>query len=402
MFVTCEDVLKLEFARDFRFVGGAGGIHKPVRWIYVCQENNISPWVSGGELLFLTGIGIQRDEESLVSLVRTSREKNLAGIVVLLNELYIGHIPGAMIEEADARDLPLITMPWEIPIAVATREVASLIMLNQYRRAPADALFESVLWGGTEAPRLVQSEFQSAGYTFKKSNHILVIRSKTDQKPLAGQELERLKAMASDCFETPLICEKDGTLAILAGTDSENSPERLSSLFNSLRLSFLGPEEDHSLFMGIGGTIYSWTCAEFRQSYRQALNALSAYEIAPDTFNKGIFFFSWDDLGLLGLLFEFENPALIEAFYMKHLASLLDYDKKHNTDFILTLDIFLQENCNFLNTAKRLFIHRNTLNYRLTRIREITGKSFENAADKHNLYSGLLAMKLSQYRKERS
>ena len=43
-----------------------------------------------------------------------------------------------------------------------------------------------------------------------------------------------------------------------------------------------------------------------------------------------------------------------------------------------TLMIYLYENCNLVKTAKKLYIHRNSLIYRIKKIEEITKESLDN------------------------
>ena len=61
------------------------------------------------------------------------------------------------------------------------------------------------------------------------------------------------------------------------------------------------------------------------------------------------------------------------------LGPIREYDKKNNSEFLETLRIFLEENEDIVATCKRLFIHRNTLAYRLKRIEEITNRSMAEA-----------------------
>ncbi len=62
-------------------------------------------------------------------------------------------------------------------------------------------------------------------------------------------------------------------------------------------------------------------------------------------------------------------------FFMKYTKSklypLVKYDEENNTELLKTFYYYLAECCNISNTANRLFIHRNTMNYRLTQIREL-------------------------------
>lgn len=55
-----------------------------------------------------------------------------------------------------------------------------------------------------------------------------------------------------------------------------------------------------------------------------------------------------------------------------HLQALRRYDQENGTHLYHTLEIFLSLDCNVKETAEKLHVHINTLNYRLKRIEEIS------------------------------
>ena len=55
------------------------------------------------------------------------------------------------------------------------------------------------------------------------------------------------------------------------------------------------------------------------------------------------------------------------------------YDATHGTDLVHTLEVFFEQNANASQTARALYVHRNTLNYRLQRIVEISGLDLNDA-----------------------
>ena len=83
-------------------------------------------------------------------------------------------------------------------------------------------------------------------------------------------------------------------------------------------------------------------------------------------------FLTFDELGVLGILASSEAD-LMEAHYQTKLKPLIDYDANNDTDYTETLECYIESGCNVSEVAQRLFIHRNTVNYRLRKIREITG-----------------------------
>lgn len=54
-----------------------------------------------------------------------------------------------------------------------------------------------------------------------------------------------------------------------------------------------------------------------------------------------------------------------------------------------TLRCYFDANLNINETAERLFLHINTLRYRLKRVEELTNTSFQKAYDRTNLYIAL-------------
>jgi DNA-binding PucR family transcriptional regulator len=84
-------------------------------------------------------------------------------------------------------------------------------------------------------------------------------------------------------------------------------------------------------------------------------------------------------MGLYRLLLGLHDQAEVRRFYNETLGRLVDYDREHNTDLVDTLRAFFEQNANASETARKLFVHRNTLNYRLRRIAEIVGLDLDNA-----------------------
>ena len=63
------------------------------------------------------------------------------------------------------------------------------------------------------------------------------------------------------------------------------------------------------------------------------------------------------------------------------LSVLEEYDRENHTSLRETLTVFLQNHCSILETANNMYVHRNTVKYRIARIQEITGLSFDDAED---------------------
>ncbi|WP_462408870.1 PucR family transcriptional regulator [Neobacillus sp. Marseille-QA0830] len=83
--------------------------------------------------------------------------------------------------------------------------------------------------------------------------------------------------------------------------------------------------------------------------------------------------------------------------YENHtLTKLHEYDQKHNGSLVKTLEVYLDHDSNLNDTAKKLNVHANTLNYRLRRITEIGHVNLKDPNQKMMLY---IDIKLEKYQK---
>ena len=86
----------------------------------------------------------------------------------------------------------------------------------------------------------------------------------------------------------------------------------------------------------------------------------------------------YEDLGLFRVVSVAENPAGVERFCLDAIGPLLAYDRENDANLAVTLRSFLEHNQNSAKTAKLLFVHYNTLRYRIDRAKEILGDFSEN------------------------
>ncbi|WP_449240624.1 PucR family transcriptional regulator [Desulfoscipio gibsoniae] len=86
-------------------------------------------------------------------------------------------------------------------------------------------------------------------------------------------------------------------------------------------------------------------------------------------------FILFDELGIYGILYDICNNKEIGGqlnnFYEQKIGKLIDYDQQHNTELYNTLIAYVDNNCNNSLTAEKLFIHVNSLRYRINKIEKI-------------------------------
>jgi purine catabolism regulator len=118
-----------------------------------------------------------------------------------------------------------------------------------------------------------------------------------------------------------------------------------------------------AILVGVGTV--AGDLSEWQLSFRQAGQAL---EMARKLGATQPLYFS--DLLVYRLLMQIEHSPELIAFQEETLGPLLAHDS--SSDLLHTLEAFFEHNYNLAQAAEALFIHRNTLVYRLERIAEIT------------------------------
>lgn len=75
-------------------------------------------------------------------------------------------------------------------------------------------------------------------------------------------------------------------------------------------------------------------------------------------------------MGIARILYNHDRQEL-EAFYGETLEALEQYDKSQKNELMETLEKYIANRCDLKETAEALFLHPNTLRYRLKRIEEV-------------------------------
>jgi DNA-binding PucR family transcriptional regulator len=81
------------------------------------------------------------------------------------------------------------------------------------------------------------------------------------------------------------------------------------------------------------------------------------------------------------------------GYYLGLLKPLQEYDRAHYGDLVRTLGAYLRHGGNSTQTADALFLHRNSLRYRLARIRAITGLDPDDPDSRLALQVAVLLLK---------
>ncbi|MDD6339104.1 MAG: PucR family transcriptional regulator ligand-binding domain-containing protein [Butyrivibrio sp.] len=351
---------------DITLIAGKSGINRAVSWVHMVENEEAACFLDGYEVAFLTGVGIV-GKDTLLSLIKAIYENNATGVIINIGP-FIEEIPDDVIEFCDANNFPLFSVPWKIHLAEIIKIFCFTISKDdQSSLQIASAFKNAILFPKQEELYMVY--LSQNGFLPSWCYNVCSIKlydSNGEFLPLSRLELISVgldnylshhKHKNYACFSN-----NDEILVIIANhSDSEchsMSDDILSYLNKAL------PEEEKYL-IGIGRATKSVRCLFKSHNQAHAIQKLNQNGQIDSTM------FSYSEMGIYRLLIGIEDSDIITDYYNKTIAPLEAYDDANNSDLCKILRSYLFHNGSVKDTADELFVHRNTINYKLTKISDI-------------------------------
>lgn len=161
-------------------------------------------------------------------------------------------------------------------------------------------------------------------------------------------------------------------IALVKETKQDIESKDIENLASSIADTLSGEFYIHTV-IGIGTTVGN--LKDLARSFKEAQTALEVGKVF-DT-EKNII--SYDNLGIARLIYQL--PTTLCETFLKEVFKRGSIDSL-DQETLFTIQRFFENNLNVSETSRRLFVHRNTLVYRLEKIKKITGldlREFDHA-----------------------
>ncbi|CAN5245035.1 PucR family transcriptional regulator [soil metagenome] len=116
-----------------QLIAGHAGLDRrgPIGWAHISESPDPTPWMEGGELLLTIGLGVRDSPELQRGLVARLDEAGCPAVGFGVG-VCMERVPDALRAEADARALPLFTVPYEVPFIAVTKRVSRQLFDEHY------------------------------------------------------------------------------------------------------------------------------------------------------------------------------------------------------------------------------------------------------------------------------
>lgn len=197
------------------------------------------------------------------------------------------------------------------------------------------------------------------GHDLGRPHRVVLVEGEAAGTPSDGEDfLHAVRSAARDRQLPALIGSRSNAVVIVTGDDPD---------WAALRHATLRELGGGTCRIGVGEL-----CdrpSGLSRSYREAELALrlQASAAVADQVSE------YAALGVFRLLAALPDQRDVQRFVRQWLGTLIDYDARRGTELVRTLAEYLEQGGNYAVTSRRLLVHRNTLKYRMQRIRELSG-----------------------------
>lgn len=206
----------------------------------------------------------------------------------------------------------------------------------------------------------------------------------------SDQTLRNLNEQLSVVLPQCISIVHHGNLVCLLNS---NQPEPLSERQRSKLNEFLS---SYHLHAGV-----SETYQRLSMTFREYMLVKQVLSIAINDYGTE-WLHHYHDYAFLAIRNILAEKSPLERYCFKGFLDLLEYDKQNESKLADTLYLYLKHNQSPSETAKALFIHKSTLDYRLRKIESIAGIDLHNSEDIFVMNLSYHLLNYNDYLREKS
>ena len=367
-----------QFLYEMCIVAGHKGLSNLVQWVHIIEDDHVSSFLHGNELVFTAGI-LNTRPDWMLEFAQKLHGAGASAFVVNIGP-YTKEIPNDVMEYCNEVAMPLFTIPWKTRMVDMTRDFCHRIMRNEQVESTVVSTLKNIIFNiGDLDTQVLQME--RYGYQRNAQYCFIAIDKKGGEDPEDEEDemllmiAERAAKNISELFVSFLY--KEFRILVLVNYTDEEVRRFIDDY-----LSMAGQR-----FEGL--TLHVGVSANQAGIYNQNANfkkALSAMEMARTRLQTLAYY---DQLGIYKILYAVEDKEILRSFYNETIGQIEKYDTENKTQLFLLLKEYLDSNGSLQAVSEKQFIHRNTVTNQLKKIESLTGYSPLELEDKVFLSMGM-------------
>ena len=325
-------------------------------------------------------------EENLSAVIEKLAAKNAAGLLLATGE-HVTEPDEQAIACGNAAGFPIITIPFEGSLSKVVASIYYAIFRSREKVKKADVFMRELLFGDEETALSYLPQYNYVG-----SRQHIVMYLGLDQP---GSDIALLEEVAravpanlSLQLFSVYYMDTEGVIVVLELSQREPLEHVVMRILNAVQNSLQEVLHGKSVSTGVSSIFYE--PERMRACIDEAKRAFEVQRGCGIQHSARYF----EEIGVYRFFYEFGNDIELKDFVMEILGELIQYDEENNSDYVNTLQVYLEEGGNIGETAQKLYVHRNTIKYRITKVEEILNIDLE---DTNTVFNLQFAFKIRKY-----
>jgi DNA-binding PucR family transcriptional regulator len=393
MNLTIAKALEIPLVNECELLAGYKGLNREIHSVNSFDAPDVIAWLKPKELVLTTGYVFKNNTPKLEQLIYDLAEKQCAGLAIKLEE-----IPTTILEIANKAELPIIKIPDKLSLSKVIFLLLRELVIRKKNKQIIDhksTFVTRLVAGNIQDEETILAEKKKLGLEKDGGYLCMLIRLSQSEggdlnfdKYNIFNEIESLTKKAE--FDSLIGEIYDGLIIVLqANKNLENGKFICKAGEIGQQLIIKLTQRFPSLKITIGiGNVQS-RIDKLTQTYNEAITSIELGNRLGLEENL----YCFKKLEAFTIL-HYAPKNKLEDFVHNNLSPLLLHDAEFNTDFIRTLDIYLQCNLRPTEAAQKLGLHRNTMHFRIKYIKEILGDNLNHADIRFKLQLALYARRL--------
>ena len=360
MSITVERFMETVSDYKVNLVAGKDGIGNIIEWFQIVENNLAMTHVNINELVFCSGEDMN-DEAVFVRFIEELIARQSSGLVIIQGH-YLTGIPDAVKNLCNIQRFPLMVLAPSVNMSAITKLLSiQLLESEKINRQLFSAMKNAISFPkklDDYVPTLVQSGFKKNepyAVSIVKMKHRELITSSKSQWLVKSMEAQLLKA-GDKSF---VLTMDDIYVFVFSNYSEEEMREIMLKMIMLLRM------KEYQFY--VGSSINHSGVEQLTNAYVQAKKVVNLSE-RNGWENQLV---QYRELDVYQLLLAIDDKNTMKQYYDAKLGVLEKHDQNNGSDYLEFLKVYLNSNCNINDTADKLFIHRNTVVYKIKKINEL-------------------------------
>lgn len=337
--------------------------------------------IQRNELVVTTGEAMINPISECLSLLKYMKKVGAAALVINTGP-YIKKVPEEVKLYAEEVGCIVIEMPWRIRIADMTKKIFEELVKRTKRQSEEIVFIEKLISKKITNEEIPVEIINDLGEDFLFEGVVVIVKQTNKREMEINVFHERLRELFHQKYNK-FISGIVGQMVVFVINRSSRVSETMNFTKFGKELYAYFDKKKITIAIGKGESYPNIT--EVYKSYDEALQVITVVQNQDEKW-----LFKYKDLGVYQFLFALKDSPILPQFCKEMLAGVWEYDRCNNQKYYSFLRVFLEENGHANAISKRLFIHRNTVSYRVQRIEKISDRSLTNNLDKTSLSLAIL------------